>query len=534
LKPAATTNKGQLGSSLYRNCLPTLFSRVVGKYADRTALLFEEGNEISYRQLDMLSNQAARFLFSRGLRRGDRVCLHLEKSVAAYSLVLGCIKTGITYFATDPASPGSRIESIFAQCSPDLIFAESAEEFATKWHTKIAYCCAGSMEFCADLDSSILQMPDPVTYSDPAYIMFTSGSTGVPKGAVITHSNLHYFVDWAVNEYGFTVGDRHTHLNPLYFDNSVFDMYSTFFSGGTLVPFTSAMLKDPIGVVDRIERLECSVFFSVPSMLIYLQTTKAIEKGSMKSLRKIIFGGEGYPKTKLAQLYEFVGEYAELINVYGPTECTCICSTYTISAKDFETLEGYPPIGSLTYTFSYYLLNGDIAVSPGEVGELCLGGPCVGHGYFNQPELTNIAFVQNPPNTSYVELLYRTGDLMRLDPLDGKLWFIGRKDFQVKHQGYRIELEEIEHGLAKIKGVDEAAVVQVFDEGTSRLIGFAASSQSLQPEILRRNLADLVPKYMVPSKVFVLGCLPKNPNGKIDRKKLLEQYSSGMFVKEKK
>lgn len=528
-----TENNGRPVSSHYRNCLPTLFARVVEKNAERTALLFDVGNEISYGQLDRLSNQAARFLLSRGLSRGDRVCVHLEKSVAAYSLLLGCIKTGIAYFATDPASPRSRLESIFTQCPPTLIFSESTDGFAENWHSLIVTCSASSMEFCADQDDSPLQLSDPATFSDPAYIMFTSGSTGEPKGAVITHSNLHYFVDWAVNEYRFTSDDRHTHLNPLYFDNSVFDIYSTLLSGGTLVPFTSAMLQDPFGVVDRIERLECTVFFSVPSMLIYLQTTKALEKGAMKSVRKIIFGGEGYPKPKLAELYECVGEHAELINVYGPTECTCICSTYSISREDFESTEGYPPIGTLTSYFNYYLLDGDCIVPPGDVGELCLGGPCIGHGYFNQPEMTQKVFVQNPLNTAFEERLYRTGDLMRLNPADGMLWFVGRKDFQVKHQGYRIELEEIEHGLAKIEGVDEAAVVQVFDAGVSSLIGFVASKKNLQPDGLRRDLAEFVPRYMVPRRVFVLERLSKNPNGKTDRKRLIEQYCVGNLPKEK-
>jgi len=517
---------------LYTNSLATRFAQVVDKNSDRVALLFDEANKFSYRQLDQLSNQVGRFLISRGLGRGSRVCIHLEKSVAAYSVVLGCIKTGITYFAADPASPESRLESIFEQCPPALIFSETIERLG-KWVKKTVFCRNGSADFCSSLDTSSLHLADPVSLSDPAYIMFTSGSTGVPKGAVITHSNLHYFVDWAANEYGFTPNDLHTHLNPIYFDNSVFDMYSTFFSGGTLVPFTSALLQDPFGVVERIERLKCNIFFSVPSMLIYLQTTKAVEKGSMRSLKKIIFGGEGYPKTKLAELYECVGGHTELINVYGPTECTCICSTYAISAADFENLDGYPPIGSLISTFSYYLLDGDHAVVPGEVGELCLGGPCVGHGYFNQPDLTRGVFVQNPLNVAFEERLYRTGDLMRLDPTDGKLWFVGRKDFQVKHQGYRIELEEIQHAFARIPGVEEAAVFQVNEVGVSKIIGVVATIQSLLPEDLRRNVARFIPKYMVPSNILVIDRLPKNPNGKTDRKKLLELYVSGSLQKEK-
>lgn len=495
-------------------------------------MLFDEDDALTYRQLDRLSNQAARFIVSRGLRRGDRVGIHLEKSPAAYAAVLASIKLGVAYFAADPATPEARLEKIFEQCPPALIFTASPEKLG-KHACKAVVCTGGTAGFCADQDASALEISDPPALADPAYVMFTSGSTGSPKGAVITHSNLHYFVSWAVHEYGFTPEDRHTHLNPLYFDNSVFDMYSTFFSGGTLVPFTAALLQDPHGVVERIEKLKCTVYFSVPSMLIFLQTTRAIDKHSMPSLKKIIFGGEGYPKTKLAELFETVGDHAQLINVYGPTECTCICSTYTIGPKDFESLDGYPPIGRLISTFNHHLLDGDSAVAPGEVGELCLGGPCVGHGYFNQPQLTLKAFVQNPLNSTFEERLYRTGDLFRLDPKDGKLWFVGRKDFQVKHQGYRIELEEIQHALAKVPGVQEAAVLQVFEQGVSKLVAVvAAAGNPVAPEEARRQAGKLVPKYMVPAKVFVLERLPKSPNGKTDRKALLALYESGGLTKE--
>ena len=521
-----------MSGRLYRESLPRRFARVVEANADRPAVLFNEDEALSYRELDKLSNQVARYLGARGVRAGQRVAFRLEKSPAAYAIVLGCLKSGVTYFAVDPSTPEARLKSMFEQCPPSLIFAETTDKLDA-FKDKVVPCPGGKAAFCADQETADVDAHHGPSLSDAAYVMFTSGSTGAPKGAVITHANLHYFVDWAVNEYGFFPGERHTHINPIYFDNSVFDMYSTFFSGGTLVPFTSALLQDPYGVVERIDKMKCEVFFSVPSMLIFLQTTKAIEKGAVPSLRKIIFGGEGYPKTKLAELFECVGAHARLINVYGPTECTCICSSYTLGADDFKNLDGYPPIGALTSPFSYYLLDGDRAVAVGEVGELCLGGPCVGHGYFNQPELTRKSFVQNPLNAAFEERLYRSGDLLRLDPKDGKLWFVGRKDFQVKHQGYRIELEEIQHGLAKIEGVEEACVVQAFESGASRLIGYVASHKALNADHLRKAVAEYVPKYMVPAQIFVVERLPKNANGKTDRKQLLALYESGDAVKEK-
>lgn len=509
--------------------LAARFTAVAAAHAARPAVLFEENDALTYGELDRLSNQAARFLQGRGLRRGDRAALCLEKSPAAYAVVLGCIKAGVTYFAVDPASPEARLESIFAQCAPDVIFSDVPGKPAA-WVAKTVPCPNGSAGFCAELDATPFEAADPAGPSDAAYVMFTSGSTGAPKGAVMSHSNLLTFVDWAVGAYGFGAHDRHTHINPLYFDNSVFDMYSTFFTGGALVPFKTPLLQDPFSVVERVERLLCTVFFSVPSMLLFLQATRAVERGSMPSLRKIIFGGEGYPKTKLAELFSLVGDRTELVNVYGPTECTCICSTYTLSAGDFTDLAGYPPIGELTWPFSRFLLDGDRAVAPGEVGELCLGGPCVGQGYYNQPEQTRKAFVQNPLNESFSERLYRTGDLMRLGA-DGKLWFVGRKDFQVKHQGYRIELEEVQHALAKVSGVAEAAVVQTFEDGASRLVAFVAAEGGLDPEEIRREAGRLLPRYMVPGIVRVLARLPKNANGKTDRKELLALYEADRMEK---
>ncbi len=509
----------------YKNNLAVRFKKVVDSYGSRPALLFEEGRAISYAQLDHRSNQVARFLQGKGIGRGDRVCINLDKTVAPYCIIFACLKIGAVYFATDPKNPAKRIEKIFEQCPPSLIFS-GADLDLDSWHEKTIVCpeTYDKLDFCEDLDPGPLDLPDPVKPSDPAYIMFTSGSTGLPKGAVMTHANLSLFIDWAIAEYDLVPQDIHTHINPIYFDNSVFDMYSTFFSGGALVPFKTDLLQDPQGVVRRIEQFGCTVFFSVPSMLIFLQSLKAIDARALASLKKIIFGGEGYPKIKLKQLYEELGQQTQLINVYGPTECTCICSSYLIDSSDFENLDGYPPIGDMTANFSYYLLDGNREVAPGEVGELCLGGPCVGLGYFNQIELTQKVFVQNPVNDKFAEKIYRTGDLLRFNPDDGKLWFVGRKDFQIKHQGHRIELEEIEHALAAIAGIDEAVALHNIEEGISKIIGIVASREVLNPGAIRSQLTEIIPKYMVPNKVHIIERMPKNANGKTDRKKLRESY----------
>ncbi len=259
---------------------------------------------------------------------------------------------------------------------------------------------------------------------DPAYVMFTSGSTGVPKGVTISHANLLNFIRWTQEQFQTQPADVFTNLNPLFFDNSVFDIYASLFAGASLVPCTAAMMRRPREVVARIEALGCTVFFSVPSLLIYFQTLKLIERSSFPTLRTILFGGEGYPKPMLAKLQATLGDRVELLNVYGPTECTCICSAYRITDADLANQSGYAPLGRLIPNFSYVLLNeAGTLVEPGTAGELCLGGPCVGLGYFGNPEQTARAFIQNPTHDTFIDRMYRTGDLVRFDPTRRKAVF---------------------------------------------------------------------------------------------------------------
>lgn len=507
--------------------IPQLFAESVFEHADRPALLFAGKGTVSYAELDRISNRLARFLSSAGVKPGSRVCLCSEKSLLPYATILASLKLGAVYFAVDPRNPAARTEKIFAQCSPtavvtdtDLEFpvsAESIHRFAPSWND-LAECAAFND---GPIDSSA------VDGSMPAYIMFTSGSTGSPKGAVISHDNLVHFAEWAGIEYRFTPEDRHTHLNPIYFDNSVFDIYSTFLTGGCLVPFEASVMNDPGAIVDRLRETACTTWFSVPSLLMYLQVMKVVSRDSFASLTRIIFGGEGFPKVKLKELFDEVGGSTGLYNVYGPTECTCICSSHLVTEEDFRDMDGLPTLGHLIPNFRGYVLDDDQEVERGELGELCLGGPCVGLGYYNQPEQTSKAFVQNPLNPSFREILYRTGDLVRQDPASGYYSFVGRKDLQIKHQGYRIELEEIQNAFISLDGVDEAVVLHRKSGGSSRLIAVVASTAGLDPKNLKRDVAALIPQYMLPEKILVMSHLPKNANGKTDRQRLADEIASG-------
>jgi len=501
------------------------FREIANQYRDRAALIWSDREVVTYGELDQLSDRVALFLREKGVRTGDRVCIRLDKCNLAYSLIIACLKIGAPYFVVDPSNPYVRAAHILDKCQPKLVFSAKETPLDLSKYRVLVVDRENQFAEFDGLTGGVFQQKTDIAGSDPAYIMFTSGSTGFPKGAVMSHANLLNFIQWAGWEFSVTPDDVFTNVNPLYFDNSVFDFYASIMNGAALVPFDSAAMKDPYGVLRRIDELKCTIYFSVPSLLIYFQILKAITPAAFAHVRTVIFGGEGYPKTKLKELFDCFHSRAELVNVYGPTECTCICSAYRVTAADFEDLDGYPPLGGPIPNFSFAILTEqDRAAAADEVGELCLGGPCVGLGYFNDPELTKAVFGQNPMNASYHERVYRTGDLVRLSTEDAHVHFVGRMDSQIKHQGYRIELGEIEHALCRIPGVDEAVAIQTARDGVSQIVAVVASRNGLTSAAIRKEVSSIVPAYMVPGRVDVLERLPKNDNGKIDRNLLKTQY----------
>ncbi|MEF8703840.1 MAG: amino acid adenylation domain-containing protein [Candidatus Accumulibacter sp. UW26] len=514
----------------YHYNLGLAFEYIAASHAERPALIPHAGRSISYADLNRRSNQLAHWLKVLGLRRRDVLALFNTKSSESLALMLAALKIGAPYVNLDDQNPAQRLGRILATCRPHLAVSDHSLP------DDMVRCCLANDIPLAMVPAAcnLAQLPaeppadlNQTTGSDPAYLMFTSGSTGTPKGVVISHASVLNFIQWARAEFAISADDVLTGVNPMYFDNSVFDFYASLFNGAALAPLSREIVASAPDLVRRVGELGCTVWFSVPSLLIYLMTMRQLDPATWPALRCLVFGGEGYPVRELNRLFNLFHPRARLVNVYGPTECTCICSAYTLAPADFGELQGLAPLGRLAANFDYLVLTEQLTPAAiNEVGELCLLGPQLAMGYYHDPERTAGSFLANPLCISFSERMYRTGDLVRQDE-QGLLWFVGRSDNQIKHLGYRIELEEIEAALQTLAGVTQAvALYQRLRDQHGRIVAFVSSSRPVEPSRIREDLRERLPAYMIPGHVECLAELPMNANGKVDRKALAHRLAS--------
>ena len=507
-----------------------LFYSVVEHNHDKIALRYYH-NSFTYRDINETSNQIANYLLLKDIQPNDVIAIFNAKTYIGFSTMIACIKIGAIYTNLDYENPISRLEKIINLCSPKLIISDfkvsnDFKKFILSKGTN--FTDLSNKENFLHLDSNDLEITKTITGSNIVYIMFTSGTTGVPKGVSISNDNLISFLKWSINEYKIEQKDIFAQLSPLYFDNSVFDFYTAFFSGASLVPIDQKDLQNPALLIKKLDFFKCTIWFSVPSLLIYLITLKTLSRNVLQSIRLFIFGGEGFPKKQLKKLYELYNKTAQLINVYGPTEGTCICSSFSIKKENFNDMKTLSSIGKINPNFSYIIVDShNDLITNGKKGELCIIGPNLSIGYFNDYEKTNLVFIQNPFKKNFKEIIYKTGDLVY--EKNEYLFFLGRVDNQVKHMGFRIELEEIEIGLNNLNYVDEASVIYNRSrEHFGVILGFVKLNKEKKEEEIKNDLSIYLPKYMIPSKINQIIHMPKNQNGKIDKKKLIELHG---FIK---
>jgi amino acid adenylation domain-containing protein len=479
------------------------------KYKDKVCFL-DENKKLTFTKLKEESQAIASMIISKGFFKNSIVII-MDKNVNCISTFLGVAYSGNYYTPMDVSMPLSRINKIIKILNPVMIITnEKNKNIAHKidFDGKIAV-----YEHLVETkinESAINIVKNKIIDTDILYILFTSGSTGTPKGIAINHKSVIDYTEWVSKTFTITSNDVFGNQAPFYFDNSILDIYCTLKNGSKMFIIPQKLFTFPIKLLEFINDNKINIIFWVPSAMCIIANLKALEKTELNHLKKILFCGEVMPNKQLNYWRKHV-PHAIYANLYGPTEITDVCTYYIIDRefKDSDPL----PIGKPCKNTDIIILNEvNELVKDGEIGELCVRGSSLAMGYFNDQEKTNKAFVQNPLNPYYNELIYRTGDLVKYNEL-GEIIYISRKDFQIKHQGHRIELGEIEIAINSIESIKSCCCL--YDEISKKIVLFYLSDKDINDII--NEVKNIIPSYMIPNKKVKLDSMPLNANGKIDR-----------------
>ena len=524
-----------------------LLQQLLAEGAERNGekeAVWAHGTALTYRELTERSNQLAHLLRERGVTRGDRVGIFFPKAVESVISMFGALKAGAVYVPIDPHAPLKRAAYIARNCGIKTLITTAAlardlepnllgpEGFFVILDDVPAGTLAGEFEPWTSL--SAFPASDPpeceTIETDLAYILYTSGSTGEPKGVMLTHRNALAFVDWCADTFQIRPQDRLSNHAPLHFDLSVFDIYNSIRAGATVYLIPDDVSVFPASLSAFIEAHEITVWYSVPSALVYLLLRGNLGAHNLQRLRLVLFAGEPFPIKYLRQIAALL-PHAELYNLYGPTE-TNVCTYYRVNRSELATLERLPIGKACANTEVFGVNDNGVPIRAGDTGELYVRGPSLTIGYWGDPEKTAKVLVPNRFRSDRQEYIYRTGDLVLLRE-DGNFDFLGRNDHMIKSRGYRIELGEIEATLYAHAAVREAAVIAIPDpEISNRIKAFLVPhrSGSVTKAEIQQHCAERIPKYMIPQIIEFCESLPKTSTGKVDRKRLAaaEQAVAGV------
>jgi len=453
-----------------------------------------------------------------GKRRN--VVVLADRNVLTLVGMFGAMAAGFTYVPVDVKMPDDRLRMVMNTASPAAILCCEKDMKIGEKYSEYAPVISIESASEGECDCEVLrEIRKRVLDIDPAYMIFTSGSTGAPKGIAVSHRALIDFTEWMAEECGITEKDILGNQAPFYFDLSVKDIYQTLKNGCTTHILEKKLFMFPTLLVDRLNEKGVTALIWATSAFRMTADSGIFEKKAPVSVKKIILGGEAL-QAKHVNIWKKAVPEAEITNLYGPTEVTVDCTYYKL---DRSFADGEPiPIGKACRNMEVMLLDDDLRpVKDGESGEICVRGMGLALGYYGDREKTDAAFVQNPMNPYYPEMIYRTGDIGRIGE-DGMLYYLCRRDGQIKHSGYRIELGEIETVLTAVESVRSA--VCFFDGERDAIICAAVIDGELAD--VTADLKKRLPAYMLPNKWMLYDGLPSNANGKIDRVKLKELYES--------
>lgn len=490
------------------------FLRTAELYPDKLALIYNE-EKYSFGELERVCSNIGYNLKS-SIGSGTIVATFLEGKSSVVIADLGILLSGNCFMNLDVAAPKERVRNVIAQTQPSVIITDKVSENIIKEIYNnylllddlvcflIENMREGIIEFLSKIDT------------DPFCIINTSGTTGTPKSVVLNHRSFIDFMYWADSVYSFTYGERIASLSPVVFDIYVYELCMMIYFASTIIMIPAKLATFPYRLLQYLEKMEPTFLFWVPTIMVNIANRDMLNGINLSTIKKIWFAGEVFPTKQFNYWYERMPE-TQFTNLYGPIEITVDCTYYIINHKldDSEEI----PLGYPCKNSGVIILNSNNELAGvNEEGEICVRGTSLAMGYYNDKKNTEKHFVQNPLNNMYPELIYRTGDIGLVDER-GLIMFKGRRDSLIKHLGYRIELNEIEHVIINVlQLVENGCAVYNYDQ--RQIVFVYESKNDISPKLFRSKLAQKLPKYMIPTIYVKMSIMPTNTNGKLNRLKI--------------
>lgn len=493
-----------------------LFEESVSRAPQKIAVI-DKDREISFSDLRRQAMALANIIINGNALRNKPIAVFLDKSIESVFSDLGIIYSGNFYMNLDVKTPAERISNIMKLVEPISIISTSKQIQSIvdiiPVQTNVILLDEVILEITFD-ETYVLSRASMTIDTDPSCIINTSGSTGTPKGVVLNHKSFFDFTEWAVDTFKFGDDLVMGSLSPIVFDIYSFELCMMMAKSATLVVLPAHKAIFPAEILNLLEQHKVNFLFWVPSIMVNIANKNLLATFKLESLETIWFAGEVFPTKQFNYWYHHL-PHVTFANLYGPIEITLDC-TYYIIDKDIPDEEPLP-IGRPCRNTDILILDGEgkAVTGPNIEGELCVRGTSLAMGYYNDLEKTKQAFVQNPLNKSYPELIYRTGDVVCYND-DGLIMFKGRRDNIVKHMGYRTDLGEIEHVIINtLKLVRNGCVV--YNQRNKEITLFYEAEQEISSSDFRKEIGQILPRYMIPAVYHYQDLLQRNTNGKIDR-----------------